>query len=164
MLNNIFRKLIIPTIALFVFVVLSFLNSSISKVQAVDYIKKPSETHHQSFEPYENRIVIPDPKPTGVTVRVKEVTTYEVVVDESKVATNNVTMADLDLIELKDKKEVNFHQVDCYFYAKVKQTQSKSTDYISSTRWREGEQFWLSDGGKYVEWEPWSEWYTGNKW
>ena len=161
---NIYRKLIIPTAALFVFVVLSFVNSEIYKAQAVDYIKKPSETHHQSFEPYENPIVIPDPKPTGVTVRVKEITTYEVVVDEAKIATNNVTMEDLDLIELKDKKDVNFHQVDCYFYAKVKQTQSKSTEYISSTRWREGEQFWLSDGGKYVQWEPWSEWYAGSKW
>jgi SepF-like predicted cell division protein (DUF552 family) len=161
---NIYRKLFISTVALFVFVVLSFANSTTNKAQAVDYIKKPSETHHQSFEPYENPIVIPDPKPKGVTVRVKEITTYEVVVDEEKVATNNVTMADLDLIVVKDKKDINFHQVDCYFYAKVKQTQSKSTKYISSTRWREGEQFWLSDGGKYVEWEPWSEWYSGNKW
>jgi hypothetical protein len=161
---NIYRKLIIPTVALFVFIVLIFANSTINKAQAVDYIKKPSETHHQSFEPYENPIVIPDPKPKGVTVRVKEITTYEVVVDEEKVATNNVTMADLDLIVVKDKKDINFHQVDCYFYAKVKQTQSKSTEYISSTRWRVGEQFWLSDGGKYVEWEPWSEWYAGNKW
>ena len=81
---NIYRKLIIPTAALFVFVVLSFVNSEIYKAQAVDYIKKPSETHHQSFEPYENPIVIPDPKPTGVTVRVKEITTYEVVVDEAE--------------------------------------------------------------------------------
>ncbi len=161
---NIYRKLIILTVALFVFIVLSFVNSAVNKVQAVDFIKKPSETHHQSFEPYENPIVIPDPKPKGITVRVKEITTYEVVVDEEKVATNNVTMDDLELIELKDKKDINFHQVDCYFYAKVKQTQSKSTEYISSTRWREGEQFWLSDGGKYVEWEPWSEWYSGSKW
>ena len=57
----------------------------LSKAYSADYIKKPSETHHQSFEPYENPIVIPDPKPRGVTVRVKEVTTYEVVVDEQKV-------------------------------------------------------------------------------
>lgn len=163
-MSNIYRKLIIPTAALFAFVVLSFANSAIYKVQAVDYIKKPSETHHQSFEPYENPIVIPDPKPKGVTVRVKEITTYEVVVDQEKVATNRVTMEDLDLIELKDKRDINFHQVECYFYAKVKQTQSKSTEYITSTRWREGEQFWLSDGGKYVEWEPWSEWYSGSKW
>ena len=163
MLNN-YRKLVVPTVALFALVILSFANSATNKAHAVDYIKKPSETHHQSFEPYENPIHIPDPRPKGITVRVKEITTYEVVVDEEKVATNRVTMADLDLIELKDKKDVNFHQVDCYFYAKVKQTQSKSTEYISSTRWREGEQFWLSDGGKYVEWEPWSEWYSGSKW
>ena len=78
---NIYRKLIIPTVALFVFIVLSFVNSAVNKVQAVDYIKKPSETHHQSFEPYENPIVIPDPKPKGTTVRVKEITKYEVVVD-----------------------------------------------------------------------------------
>ncbi len=161
---NIYRKLFIPIVALSAFVVLIFSNSATNKAQATDYIKKPSTTHHQSFEPYENPIVIPDPKPRGVTVRVKEIITYEVVVDEEKVARNNVTMEDLDLIELKDKKDINFHQVDCYFYAKVKQTQSKSTDYVTSSRWREGEQFWLSDGGKYVEWEPWSEWYSGNKW
>ncbi len=151
-------------VGLIVFVLFSASNLGIGKTYAADYIKKPSETHHQSFEPYENPIVIPDPKPRGVTVRVKEVTTYEVVVDEQKVASNTVTMEDLDLIELKDKKDVNFHQVDCYFYAKVKQTQTKSTDYVTSMRWREGEQFWLSDGGKYVEWEPWSDWYAGNKW
>jgi len=161
---NIYRKLIIPMVTLFVFVLLCFINSSIKKAQATDYIKKPSETHHQSFEPYENPIVIPDPKPKGVVVRVKEVTTYEVVVDEERVSANNVTMADLELIEVKDKKDINFHQVDCYFYAKVKQNQTKSTEYGASTRFREGEQFWLSDGGKYVEWEPWSDWYSGNKW
>ena len=163
MLNN-NRKLVVPTVALFALVILSFANSSINKAHAVDYIKKPSETHHQSFEPYENPIVIPDPKPRGTVVRVKEITTYDVVVDEAKVAANHVTMDDLELIEVKDKKDINFHQVDCYFYAKVKQTQTKSTDYGASTRWREGEQFWLSDGGKYVEWEPWSEWYSGSKW
>ena len=58
---NIYRKLIISSVALLAFVVLSFASSAINKAQAVDYIKKPSETHHQSFEPYENPIVIPDP-------------------------------------------------------------------------------------------------------
>ena len=57
--------------------------------------------------------------------------------DAKKVEANRVTMADLDLIEVKDKKDINFHQVDCYFYAKVKQTQTKSKDYVSITRWRE---------------------------
>ncbi len=163
MLNRL-KRLIIPTTALFVFVVLNFTTGGLIKVQAADYIKKPSETHHQSFEPYENIIVIPDPKPKGVTVRVKEVMIYEVVVDEKKVASNSVTMEDLELTEVTDKKNINFHQVDCYFYAKVKQTQERSTDFVSSSRWREGEQYWLSDGGKYVEWEPWSEWYSGSKW
>ncbi len=163
MLNRL-KRLIILTTALFVFVVLNFTTGGFVKVEAVDYIKKPSQTHHQSFEPYENIIHIPDPKPKGVTVRVKEITIYEVVVDEKKVASNSVTMEDLELTEVTDKKSINFHQVDCYFYAKVKQTQERSTDFISSTRWREGEQYWLSDGGKYVEWEPWSEWYSGSKW
>ncbi|MCP4265515.1 MAG: hypothetical protein GY777_08060 [Candidatus Brocadiaceae bacterium] len=161
---NCFRNFIILAVTLIVIVVLNTTTVSLSKAYSADYIKKPSETHHQSFEPYENIIVIPDPKPRGVTVRVKEVTTYEVVVDEQKIASNSVTMDDLNLIEVKDKKEINFHQVDCYFYAKVKQTQTKSTDYVTSMRWREGEQFWLSDGGKYVEWDPWSDWYAGNKW
>ena len=78
--------------------------------------------------------------------------TYEVVVDEQKVASNSVTMEDLELTVVEDKKKINFHQVDCYFYAKVKQTQERTTDFLSSSRWREGEQYWLSDGGKYVEW------------
>ena len=161
---NILKRLIIPTATLFVFVVLNFTIGGLIKVQAADYIKKPSETHHQSFEPYPNKIVIPDPKPRGVTVRVKEVMTYEVVVDEQKVASNSVTVEDLELTVVKDKKSINFHQVDCYFYAKVKQTQERTTDFLSSSRWREGEQYWLSDGGKYVEWEPWSEWYSGTQW
>ncbi|MEE9362210.1 MAG: hypothetical protein V3U92_06400 [Cellulophaga sp.] len=116
------------------------------------------------FAPSENPIDIPDQKPKGVTVRVKEITTYEVVVDEEKLKSNTLTMEDLELTEVHDKKKINFHQVDCYFYAKVKQTQTRSTEYIESMRWREGQQYWLSDGGKYVEWEPWSEWYAGSKW
>lgn len=161
---NCFKRLIIPTTALFMFVVLNVANSCIVKVQAEDYIRKPPDSYHQSFAPYEYPTEIPAPRPRGVTVRVKEVTTYEVVVDEQKVKSNSVTMEDLELTEVKDKKKLNFHQVDCYFYAKVKQTQTKSTEYVTSTRWREGEQFWLSDGGKYVEWEPWSEWNAGSKW
>ena len=62
MLNRL-KRLTIPTTALFVFVVLNFTTGGLTKVQAADYIKKPSETHHQSFEPYPNKIVIPDPKP-----------------------------------------------------------------------------------------------------
>ncbi len=164
MLNS-FKRFIIPTVALFVFVVLNSTPSEFIKVQAEDYIKKPPDSYHQAFAPYEYPTEIPAPKPKGVTVRVKEITTYEVVVDEQKVASNSVTMDDLELIEVKDKKEINFHQVDCYFYAKVKQTQTRSTDYITSMRWREGQHYWLSDGGKYVEWDPWSEWYdSSSKW
>ncbi len=163
MLNG-HKSSIIPATALIVTAVLNIISGGAIKVHAEDFIRKPPDSYHQSFAPYENPIVIPEPKPKGVTVRVKEVTTYEVVVDEQKVASNSVTMEDLELTEIKDKKKINFHQVDCYFYAKVKQTQTKSTDYVTSMRWREGEQFWLSDGGKYVEWEPWSEWYAGSKW
>ncbi|MDR4505660.1 MAG: hypothetical protein MRK01_12885 [Candidatus Scalindua sp.] len=129
------------------------------EAESEDFIRKPQDSYHQSFAPYENPIHIPSPKPKGVTIRVEEKTTYEIVVDEKKLQTNTLTMDDLELNEVKEKGKINFHQVDCYFYAKVKQTQTKSTDYITKMRWREGQQYWLSDGGKYVEWDAWSEWY-----
>ena len=140
-----------------VFVLINFAITGNLLAESKDFLRKPPDSYHQSFAPYENPIHIPSPKPKGVTIRVEEKTTYEVVVDEKKLQSKSITMADLELIEVKDKDMVNFHQVDCYFYAKVKQTQTKTTDYISSMRWREGQQYWLSDGGKYVEWSEWSD-------
>ena len=154
-----FKSYIISVGYFFVFILLNLAVNAHLRAESKDFIKKPPDSYHQSFAPYENPIHIPSPKPKGVTIRVEEKTTYEIVVDEKKLQTNTVTMDDLELIEVEEKDKINFHQVDCYFYAKVKQTQTKTTDYISSKRWREGQQYWLSDGGKYVEWEAWSEWY-----
>lgn len=148
-------------LSIFTMVGLGFLWTQ--SVHSEEYIKLPPDSWHQSFAPYENPIHIPSAKPKGVTVRVTEIMTYEVVVDEKKLVPNTLTMEDLELIEVHDKNKINFHQVDCYFYAKVKQTQTRKTDYISSMRWREGQQYWLSDGGKYVEWEPWTQWYDDRK-
>ncbi|MFQ5965866.1 MAG: hypothetical protein ACE5KZ_16480 [Candidatus Scalinduaceae bacterium] len=164
MLNK-FRRFFIPTITLFAIILLNFVISEIASAQTEKYLRQPPDAYHVPFAPAENPIYIPPPKPKGVTIEVKEVVTYEVVVDESKLKPNTLTMEDLELIEVQDKNKINFHQVDCYFYAKVKQTQTRTTDYITSTRWREGQQYWLSDGGKYVEWDPWSEWYeSSSKW
>jgi len=148
MLNRL-KRLIIPTTVLFVFVVLNFTNGGLA--QAADYIKKSSETHHQSFEPYENRIVIPEPKPRGVTVRAKEVMTYEVVVDEQKVASNSVTMEDLELTEVEDKKKINFHQADSYFYAKVKQTQERLQTLYQFRGGARSEPYIMTNGEKFIE-------------
>ena len=159
-----FMKLSI-SIAFSLLFISNFTISNVIGAEPPDYLRMPPDAYHVPFAPAENPIYIPPPKPKAVTIRVKEVTTYEVAVDESKLNPNTLTMADIELIEVKDKNKINFHQVDCYFYAKVKQTQSRTTDYIKSMRWREGQQYWLSDGGKYVEWEPWSEWYDdSNKW
>ena len=171
-MKNSSKIFVTPMIALLISIVLNFTIIGPLSVQAEEDVPKrfilppkDSPSFHQQFAPYEYPTETPGPKPKGVTVRVKEVTTYEVVVDEKKVNSNNVTMEDLELIEVHDKEKINFHQVDCYFYAQIKQTQTKSTDYITSMRWREGQQYWLSDGGKYVEWDPWSEWYeSGTKW
>ena len=163
MISNI-RRFVSP-ITTFVFVVISFIINGDIRAESRDFIRKPPDSWHQSFAPYENTIEIPSQKPKAVTVRVQEVITYEVAVDEQKIKSNTLSMKDLELTEVKDKNKINFHQVDCYFYAKVKQTQTRTTDYGSSMRWREGQQYWLSDGGKYVEWDPWSEWYDNkSKW
>jgi hypothetical protein len=161
-MKNNFKRFVTPMTALFTFIILNLtINGIVRAEESRDFIRKPPDSWHMPFAPSENPIDIPDQKPKGVTVRVKEITTYEVVVDEEKLKSNTLTMEDLELTEVHDKKKINFHQVDCYFYAKVKQTQTRSTDYVESMRWREGQQYWLSDGGKYVEWEPWSEWYDG---
>ena len=159
------KRFISPIAILLILVALSFTISGIPNAQSEEYIKKPSTSFHESFAPYEYPTEFPSPKPKAATVKVKEITTYEVAVDEKKLKANTLTMEDLELTEVVDKNEINFHQVDCYFYAKMKQTQTRKTDFLSSTRWREGQQYWLSDGGKYVEWEPWSKWYEStSKW
>jgi len=50
------------------------------------------------------------------------------------------------------------HQVDCYFFKVIKQTQVRTVENLSCKRERDGTQYWLSDGKKYVEWGKWSIW------
>ncbi len=46
MLSN-YSKFVVPTVALFALVILSFASCGIKKANEEDYIKKPSETHHK---------------------------------------------------------------------------------------------------------------------
>ena len=60
--------------------------------------------------------------------------------------------------EVSNNSEINFHQVDCYFFKVIKQTQVRTVENLSCKRERDGTQYWLSDGKKYVEWGKWSNW------
>lgn len=121
--------------------------------------KKPN-SYHQSFAPYEGTIPIPwiDDKPTPITIKITEITTYEIPIDEKKFSEKKLTSEDLELKEVLNKSDINFHQVDCYFFNVVKQTQIRKVENLSFKRERDGSQYWLSDGKKYVEWGKWSNW------
>ena len=127
----------------------------------IDTTKQPSApSFHSSFAPYEGTIPLPwiDDKPNPITIKVTEVITYEIPVDEKKFNEKKLTFEDLELKEVSNNSEINFHQVDCYFFKVIKQTQVRTVENLSSKREREGTQYWLSDGKKYVEWGKWSNW------
>lgn len=129
----------------------------------IDTTKQPgsdSPSFHSSFAPYGGIVPLPwiDEKPNPITVKVTETTTYEIPVDEKKFNEKKLTVEDLELKEVANNSEINFHQVDCYFFKVVKQTQVRTIENLTCKREREGTQYWLSDGKKYVEWGSWSIW------
>lgn len=129
----------------------------------IDTTKQPgkdSPSYHSSFAPYEGTIPLPwiDEKPNAITIKVTEITTYEIPVDEKKFNEKKLTFEDLELKEVANNSEINFHQVDCYFFKVTKQTQVRTVENLICKREREGTQYWLSNGKKYVEWGKWSSW------
>ncbi|OQZ03824.1 hypothetical protein B188_26720 [Candidatus Brocadiaceae bacterium B188] len=129
----------------------------------IDTSKQPGKelrSYHQSFAPYEGTVQIPwiDEKPSPVSIKITETITYEIPVDEKKFNEKKLTVEDLELNEVKNNSEINFHQVDCLFFKIIKQTQTRAIENLVCTRERDGTQYWLSDGKKYVEWGSWSNW------
>ena len=129
----------------------------------IDTTKQPSTdapSFHSSFAPYEGTVPLPwlDEKPNPITIKVTEVITYEIPVDEKKFNEKKLTIEDLELKEVTNNSEINFHQVDCHFFKIIKQTQVRTVENLSCKRERDGTQYWLSDGKKYVEWGKWSSW------
>ncbi|MDN3514054.1 MAG: hypothetical protein NG747_06610 [Candidatus Brocadia sp.] len=129
----------------------------------IDTTKQPGKdapSFHQSFAPYEGTVQIPwiDEKPNPISIKVTETITYEIPVDEKKFNEKKLTVEDLELKEVKNNSEINFHQVDCLFFKIIKQTQTRTVENLTCTREREGTQYWLSDGKKYIEWGAWSNW------
>lgn len=129
----------------------------------IDTTRQPGDkppSFHQSFAPYGGTVPIPwiDEKPNAVTIKVTDIITYEIPVDEKKFTENKLTFSDLELKEVKNSSEINFHQVDCYFFKVIKQTQVRKAEGLVCIREREGTQYWLSDGKKYIEWGNWSNW------
>ncbi len=122
--------------------------------------EKEPDSYHQSFAPYGGTIPIPwiDEKPTPISIKVTEITTYEIPVDEKKFNEKKLTIEDLELKEVMNNSEINFHQVDCHFFKVIKQTQIRTVENLTYKRERDGTQYWLSDGKKYVEWGSWSNW------
>ncbi len=122
--------------------------------------KESPNSYHQSFAPYEGTVPIPwiDEKPTPITIKVTETITYEIPVDEKKFNEKKLTIEDLELKEVTNNSEINFHQVDCHFFKVIKQTQVRKAEGLTCVREREGTQYWLSDDKKYIEWGKWSNW------
>lgn len=120
---------------------------------------------HQSFAPYEGTVPIPwiDEKPNPISIKVTETITYEIPVEEKKFNEKKLTIEDLELKEVNNNSEINFHQVDCYYFKIVKQSQVRTIENLTCKRERDGTQYWLSNGKKYVEWGNWSNWVTEKK-
>ncbi|MGR3219648.1 MAG: hypothetical protein ACUZ8H_07505 [Candidatus Anammoxibacter sp.] len=124
------------------------------------------DSYHQSFAPYAMPDILQESnvfKPEKVvTIKVKEITTYEVPVDEGKIRSKTLDIHDLEISEVLDPSKINFHQVDCFYFGEVSKVQTRSAEGIRCTRIRKGNQYWLSDGRKCVEWQPWSKWDCGS--
>ena len=125
----------------------------------IDTSRQPG-SYHQSFALYGGTVPLPwlDEKPTPTSIKVTEIITYEVPVDEKKFNEKKLTIEDLELKEVANSSEINFHQVDCHFFKVIKQTQVRAVENLTCKRERDGTQYWLSDGKKYVEWGKWSSW------
>jgi len=70
----------------------------------IDTTKQPSTeapSYHQSFVPYEGTVPLPwiDEKPNPITIKVTEVVTYEIPVDEKKFNEKKLTFEDLEMKE-----------------------------------------------------------------
>lgn len=125
------------------------------------------DSYHQSFAPYAVPDILQDSiksfKPDKVvTVKVKEITTYEVPVDEKKLISDSLDINDLEISDILDPSKINFHQVDCFYFGEVSKVQTKASEGVKCTRIRKGNQYWLSDGRKCVEWQQWSKWDCGS--
>lgn len=172
-----YKKCIVPCLTL-VFGISTFFSISLIKENLllaqhagggiIDTRKQPGRdlpSYHQSFAPYEGTIQIPwiDEKPNPISIKVTEVITYEIPVDEKKFNEKKLTAEDLELMEVKNNSEINFHQVDCLFFKIIKQTQTRTVENLTCSRERDGTQYWLSDGKKYIEWGEWSNWKVGKE-
>ncbi len=146
----------------------AFLGINIKQTYAQDAnLELQKDSYHQSFAPYAMPDILQDSvdsfKPDKVvTVKVKEITTYEVPVDEEKLLSNNLDISDLEISDVLDQSKINFHQVDCFYFGEVSKVQTKASEGVKCTRIRNGNQYWLSDGRKCVEWQAWSKWDCGS--
>lgn len=129
-------------------------------------MKLGEESYHQSFAPYDVPDILQDSdvfKPDKVvTVKVKEIITYEVPVDQEELDSNTLDINDLEINDVSNPDNINFHQVDCFYFGEVSKVQTKSAEGVRCTRMRKGNQYWLSDGRKCVEWQSWSKWDCGS--
>lgn len=152
------------TLCLSVFLSIPFIMGNVAQAQhagggIIDTSRQPG-SYHQSFALYGGTVPLPwlDEKPTPTSIKVTEIITYEVPVDEKKFNAKKLTIEDLELKEVTNSSEINFHQVDCHFFKVIKQTQVRTVENLTCKRERDGTQYWLSDGKKYVEWGKWSNW------
>lgn len=98
--------------------------------------------------------------PEMTTLKVEEKFTYEVAVPKEKLEKGEIQPDDLELIPVKDKSKIVFHQVECHYYRPVIQRQTRTTDFMVCNRTRNGTEYWLTDKTRFVEWEPWSDWVS----
>ena len=167
-LRKLFTISSILAASLFIFSSTIFINEKPVQAQhagggIIDTTKQPgAPSFHQSFAPYEGTIPLPwmDEKPNAITIKVTETITYEIPVDEKKFNEKKITFEDLELKEVANNLEINFHQVDCFYFKVIKQTQVRTVENLTCKREREGSQYWLSDGKKYIEWGKWSNWIS----
>lgn len=147
-----------------VFCIVTFINGVVFADDS--NMELQEDSYHQSFAPYAIPDILQESdsfKPEKVvTVKVKEVITYEVPVDEKKLNSNNLDINDLEISDVLNPGKINFHQVDCFYFGEVSKVQTRSSEGIRCTRIRKGNQYWLSDGRKCVEWQSWSKWDCGS--
>ncbi len=83
---------------------------------------------------------------------------YEVVVEKSKIGSDDLMMDDIELWEIVDKTPFEWHQIDYYVESDIKEIHTRTFANNKCKRARDGTMFWLKDGKKCVYWGVWSVW------
>jgi hypothetical protein len=95
------------------------------------------------------------------SIKVEDRYTYEVPIENKKIADDDVLRTDIDLVNFADEKEraaYQWHQVEVLAEIDITQVHTRTAGKLKCVRKRKGIVYWAPDDVKYIGWETWSSW------